>query len=271
MVLSMDREIVVKKLTELFRNLNDVEIAILFGSIARGYRHPHDIDIAVKFTTEKSLLDLANLVTHIARHLGTTEDHIDVIDLDYAKPILLLKILKEGIVLKGNPETLKKLYEKASRGIEQLIEIKLWSNLDPEPKINKIVITSRVEEIRRNTEFLKREILSKNVDELEYRDILALERALHRIAEAILDICRHLTAVYSLGIVESYGEYPRKLAQAGKMPRDLAEDITKLAGLRNILVHRYLEIDLKKLHKAAQEITEKIVPKFLHWIKNIDP
>mgnify|MGYP000754717518 CR=1 FL=1 len=64
MVLSMDREIVVKKLTELFRNLNDIEVAILFGSIARGYRHPHDIDIAVKFTTKKSPLDLANLVTH---------------------------------------------------------------------------------------------------------------------------------------------------------------------------------------------------------------
>ncbi len=55
------------------------------------------------------------------------------------------------------------------------------------------------------------------------------------------------------------------------MPRDLAEDITKLAGLGNILVHRYLEIDLEKLHKTAQEIAKEVVPKFLHWIKNIDP
>lgn len=69
--------------------------------------------------------------------------------------------------------------------------------------------------------------------------MLALERALHRIAEAMLDICRHLVAVHSLGIVESYGEYSRRLAQAGKMPRGLA-------------------------------IVFKIAPNFIQWVKSID-
>ena len=147
----------------------------------------------------------------------------------------------------------------------------MWGRLDPEPKVDKVVITSRVEEVRRNVKFIESKILAKNVDELNYKDVLALERAIHRIAEAILDICRHLIAVYSLGIVESYSEYPRKLAQAGKMPKNLAENIAKLAGLRNILAYRYLEIDLKKLYEAAEKITKEITPKFLHWTKNIDP
>jgi len=106
---------------------------------------------------------------------------------------------------------------------------------------------------------------------MDYKDILALERAIHRIIESMLDICRHLVSAYSLGLFESYGEYPRKLAEAGKMPRDLAEDLTKLIGLRNILVRRYLEIKKESLYKAAEEITEKIASKFIEWLKTVDP
>ena len=92
-------------------------------------------------------------------------------------------------------------------------------------------------DIRRNAGFIKNEALAKNVDELDYKDILALEGAHHRIAEAMLDICRHLVAVHSLGIAESHGEHPRKLAQAGKIPKELADELARIAGLRNILVH----------------------------------
>jgi len=269
-MLHVNREFIVRKLSRLFSELDYVEIALLFGSTARGCGYPHDIDVAVKFSSRKSLLDMAGLASLIARELGVSEDFIDVIDLDEVKPLLLLKILKNGIVLKGDLEKLEKLYEGASKGIDQLIEVKLWANLDPEPKVNKAIVASRVEEIRRNSELIKNEILTKNVDELKYKDVLALERAIHRIAEAMLDICRHLVTIYSLGIVESYGEYPRRLAQAGKIPKELAEELTKIAGLRNILVHRYLEINLNKLYEAAHEIVSKTAPKFIQWVKSID-
>jgi len=266
----MSRELIIKRLSELFSRLSDVEVAILFGSAARGCKYPHDIDIAVKFSREKSLLDIGGLASVIARELGVSEGFIDVIDLAEVKPLLLLKILKDGVVLKGDLKELEKLYEVASRGTDQLIEIEHWAILDPEPEINKVVITSRVEEVRRNSDFIKNEILAKDVDELDYKDVLALERAVHRIAEAMLDICRHLVAVYSLGIVESYGEYPKRLAQAGKMPKELAKELTRIAGLRNILVHRYLEINLNKLYEAAREIAMRIAPKFIEWVKSVN-
>jgi len=53
-----------------------------------------------------------------------------------------------------------------------------------------------------------------------------------------------LVSVYSLGLVESYGEYPQKLAKANKMPKDLAKDVTKLSGLGNIISNRFKEIKL---------------------------
>ena len=269
-MLYVDRELVVRKLSELFSRLDDVELAILFGSTARGCGYPHDIDVAIKFSSRKSLLDIAGLASLIARELGVSEDFIDVIDINEVKPLLLLKILKDGVVLKGGLRELGKLYEVASRGIDQLIEVKHWSNLDPEPGVDRAVIASRVEEVRRNSEFIRDEILTKDVDELTYKDVLALERAVHRIAGAMLDICRHLVTVYSLGIVESYGEYPRRLAQAGKIPRELAEELTKIAGLRNILVHRYIEININKLYEAARDIATRIAPKFIEWAKSMN-
>jgi uncharacterized protein YutE (UPF0331/DUF86 family) len=134
-----------------------------------------------------------------------------------------------------------------------------------------MVIISRTEEIRRNTEFIKSEILSKKIEDLNYKDMLALERAMHKIIEAMLDICRHLVSVFSLGLAESYGEYPQKLAKANKMPRDLAEYLTRLVGLRNILEHRYLEIKNEILYQTVKETAEKIVSEFIEWIKTIDP
>jgi len=38
--------------------------------------------------------------------------------------------------------------------------------------------------------FIKNEILSKKIEELSYKDILALEIAMHRIIALMLDICR---------------------------------------------------------------------------------
>ena len=148
-----------------------------------------------------------------------------------------------------------------------LIELKQWATLDP--KIDKTIIISRTEEIRKNTTFIKNEILSKKIEDLNYKDTLALEGAMYKIIESMLDICRHLVSVYSLGLTESYGEYPQKLAKANKMPKDLAKDVTKLSGLRNILVHRYLEIRTEILYQAAKETVEKIINKFIEWAKAI--
>jgi uncharacterized protein YutE (UPF0331/DUF86 family) len=47
----------------------------------------------------------------------------------------------------------------------------------------------------------------------------------------------------------------------------LAKNLTKLAGLRNILVHRYLEIEKEILYQTAKEMIEKIVNEFIEWMR----
>jgi len=262
-----DKEAVVARLIELFRDLDGVEVAVLFGSLARVGSTAHDLDIAVKLSGKGGLIDLGYIASRVAMALGVSEDSVDIVDMDDASPILLYRILSEGIVIKGNREALRRLAEKASEYPDAMLEIMAWSTLDPDPKPDRAVIVSRVEEIRRNSRFLEERIVGKKPSELDYGEILALERAVHRIIEAMLDICRHLVSVYSLGLVESYGEYALRLARAGMMPAGLAERISRLAGLRNILVHRYLELDVSKLHDIAREIVGGVAREFIEWVQ----
>jgi predicted nucleotidyltransferase len=190
---------VLPKLKRLFERSESVETAILFGSIAKNKFSVHDIDIALKLNKE-DLLETGYIITQIAKTLHINEDHIDMVLLNQTNPIMLSKILKEGIIIKAQPKITEQLSQKAERKPDALIEIKLLITFDP--KLNKTVISSRIEESRRNTQFIRNEILSKKIEDLDYKDMLALEKAMHRIIEAMLDIHRHLVAAYSLGFVE---------------------------------------------------------------------
>jgi len=256
------------RLRKLFERFENIEVAILFGSIAKNKFSTHDIDIALKLKKE-DLLEIGYIITQTAKTLHINEDHIDITLINQTNPILLSKILKDGIIIKTQPKIIEELSQKAQQTPDALIELKQWATLDP--KIDKTIIISRTEEIRKNTTFIKNEILSNKIEDLNYKDTLALEGAMYKIIESMLDICRYLVSVYSLGLAESYGEYPQKLAKANKMPKNLAKNITKLAGLRNILVHRYLEIKNEILYQTAKETTEKIANKFIEWVKTIDP
>lgn len=250
----------IPKLKKLFEKSENIEAAILFGSIAKNKLSTHDIDIALKLKKE-DLLEVGYIVSQIAKTLHIKEDYIDIALINQTNPIMISKILKDGIIIKAQPKIIEEFSQKAP---DAIMEIKQWWTLDP--KLDKTIITSR---IRKNADFIKSEILSRKIEELDYKDILALERAMHIIIESMLDICKHLVSVYSLGLVESYGQYPQKLAKANKMPKDLAKYVTKLSGLGNILVHRYLEIRTEILYQAAKETVEKIVNKFIEWAKAI--
>ncbi|MBS7646134.1 DUF86 domain-containing protein [Candidatus Bathyarchaeota archaeon] len=266
------RDWVLKRLKEWLAGRGDVDLAVVFGSVAREGLSLRDVDLGVKLSSrEAGLLDIGGVISGIAGVLGVSEDRVDVVDIDQAPIHLLWRMLKEGILVKGDGAALEGLRRRVEAYPDLLAEAKRWINLDPDPKVDKMVLESRVAEVRRNVDYVKREVLTRKPGDLRYGEVLALERALHRIAEAMLDVCRHLVAVHSLGLAESYGEYPEKLVQAGKMPGNLAEKLSKLAGLRNILVHRYLEAKTELIYAAAEEVAEELAGQFIEWVKGMDP
>jgi uncharacterized protein YutE (UPF0331/DUF86 family) len=55
----------------------------------------------------------------------------------------------------------------------------------------------------------------------------------------MLDICRHIVSAKRLGLAEYYSDYPLRIAEANMMDTQMAVSISKLARLRNILIHEY--------------------------------
>jgi len=79
-----------------------------------------------------------------------------------------------------------------------------------------------------------------------------VERYLQLAIQVVLDICNHVVADDRLGLVEEYRDAVRLLAESGYLDPDLAKRLIPMAGLRNILVHDYLDVDRTKLHALLQ-------------------
>lgn len=82
------------------------------------------------------------------------------------------------------------------------------------------------------------------------------ERWMHLAAECSIDLANHLIADRAWKSPSTNRETFQVLADNGVLEPDLARQMEGWAGLRNILVHLYLEIDYEKLF----EILTKDLP-----------
>jgi uncharacterized protein YutE (UPF0331/DUF86 family) len=87
---------------------------------------------------------------------------------------------------------------------------------------------------------------------------LALERALQIAAEAIFDIGHHILAGRGLNVPATYREVLPAIARAGVIDTTLLGRLEGLAGLRNILVHDYVAVELPRLWQLLDERHEDL-------------
>lgn len=78
----------------------------------------------------------------------------------------------------------------------------------------------------------------------------ATERRLQVAVQAAIDVAAHVAAAQGWRVPEGYAATFDVLAQRGVLPPDLAGRMRKAAGLRNALVHDYLDIDPARLHAS---------------------
>ena len=74
------------------------------------------------------------------------------------------------------------------------------------------------------------------------------EKGLQILIQNLLDIGAHLLASEIRNDWDDYGEIILKLGQHGIIPGDFSEKIQGMAGLRNILIHEYLRVDVSKIY-----------------------
>lgn len=84
------------------------------------------------------------------------------------------------------------------------------------------------------------------------RDHVYALHLLQTAIQAVIDIGTHLVASLNLGRLEEYRDVARLLAQEKIIPEDLHPKLEKMIGLRNLIIHEYLRIELDKIYQIIQ-------------------
>jgi uncharacterized protein YutE (UPF0331/DUF86 family) len=85
------------------------------------------------------------------------------------------------------------------------------------------------------------------------KQIYALRYLLIEAVEAMANICNHLLARITGQVPKGYPDCFEKLSAAKIITEELSEKLTKAASLRNILIHKYWEIDNRRVFRSTKE------------------
>jgi uncharacterized protein YutE (UPF0331/DUF86 family) len=80
-----------------------------------------------------------------------------------------------------------------------------------------------------------------------------VERYLQLAIQSIIDVSNHILAERNINGIVDYRDMLQRLGKEGILTPEFAAKIAPMAGLRNILVHDYLEIDRAKLYDILIE------------------
>ena len=110
------------------------------------------------------------------------------------------------------------------------------------------VVRRKLATIREAVERL-RPCASIGVEKLQQDGLLqwAVERGLQVAAKALFDAGNHILAGDFSDAADEYGQIPARLAAHGVLTAATASRLTSLAGFRNVRVHDYAAIDLRRL------------------------
>lgn len=106
------------------------------------------------------------------------------------------------------------------------------------------------------------------------KHIRALSEHYLRIAlEATLDLGRHVIVKTGLGVPQEYGEVGKILREQGVVPPELGEQLRAMAGMRNVLVHLYWDVDYGLLYKTIVdelETFERCIERIFHYLDELE-
>lgn len=112
--------------------------------------------------------------------------------------------------------------------------------------VDKIVL--RLDKLRVFVgELKKHQGITKEELEKDLEKAMIVDRNLELACESVLDISRLVVTDQRLKIPEDSKGYILVLGGVGILDKDFAEEFSKIAGFRNILVHMYLDIDYSEV------------------------
>lgn len=70
--------------------------------------------------------------------------------------------------------------------------------------------------------------------------------------QAAIDVALHIVSDERAGEPKSYADAFLLLAQTDVIPHDLARQLKRMAGMRNVIAHVYIDIDLGEVRDALE-------------------
>jgi len=260
-----DRVLMVKRIEELRRRLLDndnVLLAYLFGSWAKSEAWSEsDVDVAV-LLKDNSWPSVSRLMGEVAEGLQVDVEKVDLVDLSRADDVLKHSIVSDGykIVDRGlyEQELLDELYTKLF-DTTMFLDSYVKNSFNP---LRKEIMARKLMALDEEVNVLKTYVLNRTAAQVAEDPVAkrVLRDSLRVAIDSAIDICKHAVASMKLGVVRDYKDFPLKLAEAGIMHREIAEGLADFAKLRNIIVHRYAELDYALLYGKAKEFVDSVVP-----------
>jgi hypothetical protein len=249
-----------QRLRERLLQEEDVVVAYLFGSQARGTAGPlSDVDVAVLLPVEADVgRRQLELIAAVADVVGL--DSAEVVVLNNAPATLGYRVLRDGHLLLSRDDRarvrhyvrtvdryldmgpMRRTLEAGTR--HQLAEAAL---VDPEVVRRRIRdIAERVSKLAEIRAFGRERFLT---DEMVRA---AAERLVQLAVQSAIDIAVHVIAEDSGKTPEEYGAAFLALAERGVIDAGLAERLRSAAGMRNVLVHEYLDVDRSRVWEVVE-------------------
>ena len=92
-----------------------------------------------------------------------------------------------------------------------------------------------------------------------------LRYGLFESIQIVIDIACHLVAKYNLGNPQNYRECITLLKKYNYIAKDVAQNLEKMIGLRNLLVHEYADINMEELKNLLHQLND--FKKFIQEIR----
>ena len=261
----------IDQLKSYFAGRDDVLLAYLFGSQARGEPHTHsDWDVAVYFKPRTGALEYqtgeyydaeGEIQNDLARMLNAD---IDLIVINHAPATIVFSALR-GIELAQKDywsySTL--LLQSMFDAIDYRAVVQDYFQIAARSQSLNPIDKDRVAKI---STFLVNEVhdLEKLIEmnQLVYQQDKNMQRSLDRcvenVANATIDIAKILVSSNKIHLPETYEQMILALQAVDDFDPTHAEALSKSASMRNLLAHQYLDLRFRGIAAFVQ----KTLPSF---------
>ncbi len=256
----------------------------LFGSFARGEATQiSDVDLAYLATDDLTGSARSAFEDQLYRVISSTlaTDEFSLVDMSCAPDFLRLRVLVEGTMLfcqapRAVAQLAERVYGRApdvrwlrKSGNEQFLEVLVMG----ERKVDKERLTEFLRLISHDLPVLREKAQVPLDAYLSSRDLQSVvERRLQTAIESAINIGNHIIARLGLRAPQDYADVFQLLREAQVLPEELAQEMSELAQLRNLLVHVYWQLDHKRIHEslpARLRTLEGFTERIAKWLEEL--